>query len=346
MQFPRRFPGGCSANSLNINGGTHTLDSAGTGTLGNSSLTLDGTTVQINNRLGIGGTADATHLLKITGGTVTADTHLLDAVQTWNASGTTFTALKLNITSTASAAASLLLDLQVGSTSQFKVDKAGNLTALGTVTAATLNATGLTASQAVVTDGSKNLASVAYTGTGNVMRTRVGVYRTIYIDAGAMVPSATSGAATGSYAPTGADGETIDVFDFDDTTSESTQFKVSMPDEWDRSTVKVKFFWTTVSGTGGVTWGIAMGAASDNDALGAILGTEVTVDDTRLADATVHVTAATGAVTVGGSPALGDVILGKIQRKTAAANDTKTGDARLLGIAIQYLELTTEPSIW
>lgn len=44
---------------------------------------------------------------------------------TWNASGTTFTAVKMNVTDTASAAGSLLLNLQVGSASQFSVTKAG-----------------------------------------------------------------------------------------------------------------------------------------------------------------------------------------------------------------------------
>ena len=44
---------------------------------------------------------------------------------TWNDSGTVFTALKMNVTDTASDASSLLLDLQVGGTSQFSVDKSG-----------------------------------------------------------------------------------------------------------------------------------------------------------------------------------------------------------------------------
>lgn len=52
---------------------------------------------------------------------------LLDLAQTWNTSGTP-TALKLNVTDTASNASSLLVDLQVGGTSKFKVDKAGNTT--------------------------------------------------------------------------------------------------------------------------------------------------------------------------------------------------------------------------
>lgn len=63
----------------------------------------------------------------ITGGTVTASTPFLDMTQTWNNSGVTFTGLKANITDTASAAASLLMDLQVGGVSKFNVTKSGGL---------------------------------------------------------------------------------------------------------------------------------------------------------------------------------------------------------------------------
>jgi len=49
---------------------------------------------------------------------------VLSMTQTWNTSGNP-TAIKLNVTNTASGASALLMDLQVGGVSQFKVDKAG-----------------------------------------------------------------------------------------------------------------------------------------------------------------------------------------------------------------------------
>jgi hypothetical protein len=48
---------------------------------------------------------------------------IFDMADTWNAGATTFTAIKMNVTDTASAAASLLMDLQVGGTSRFQVGK-------------------------------------------------------------------------------------------------------------------------------------------------------------------------------------------------------------------------------
>jgi hypothetical protein len=67
----------------------------------------------------------ATGSSAMTGGTVAASAPLLNHAQTWNNSGATFTGWKLNVTDTASASASLLADLQVGSASKFRVDKGG-----------------------------------------------------------------------------------------------------------------------------------------------------------------------------------------------------------------------------
>ena len=56
----------------------------------------------------------------------------LSISQTWNTTGTP-TALKLNVTDTASDSASLLMDLQVGGVSQGKLSKGGDLTIGGTL---------------------------------------------------------------------------------------------------------------------------------------------------------------------------------------------------------------------
>ena len=46
---------------------------------------------------------------------------LFDMAETWNEGATTFTSIKMNVTDTASASGSLLMDLQVGGTSKFSV---------------------------------------------------------------------------------------------------------------------------------------------------------------------------------------------------------------------------------
>ena len=78
---------------------------------GDSGFTFDKT----NNTLGLGG------------GTITASDPIIDMAQTWNNGAVTFTALKVNVTNTASASASLLMDLQVGGSSRFSVGRTGNI---------------------------------------------------------------------------------------------------------------------------------------------------------------------------------------------------------------------------
>lgn len=60
-------------------------------------------------------------------GAVTTNTPLLGMAQTWNAGAVTFTGWQLNVTDAASAAASRLLELQVGGVSKFSVGKDGRL---------------------------------------------------------------------------------------------------------------------------------------------------------------------------------------------------------------------------
>jgi hypothetical protein len=55
-----------------------------------------------------------------------ANVPISNLTTTWNNVSTTFTGIKLNVTDTASASASLLMDLQLGGVSKFKVPKNGN----------------------------------------------------------------------------------------------------------------------------------------------------------------------------------------------------------------------------
>jgi hypothetical protein len=81
-------------------------------------------------------TTDANKVLTIAGSTVTASDPVLSLGQTWNNSGTTFTALSLTVTSSASAAGSLLANFLSGTTSEFNVDESGDVMAQGIMNAA------------------------------------------------------------------------------------------------------------------------------------------------------------------------------------------------------------------
>ena len=108
----------------------------GNSLLGSGDLTVSAsaagsdTQVQFNNSGALGGDAGlaynaTTKALTVGGGTVTTSNPVIDASQTWNAVGTTFTGVKFNATNTASAAGSLLMDLQVGGAGKLAVRKDG-----------------------------------------------------------------------------------------------------------------------------------------------------------------------------------------------------------------------------
>jgi len=171
------------------------------------------------------------------------------------------------------------------------------------------------------------------------VKTDLGIdYQTIYIDAGAMVPCTTNGAeaSTEEYGTNDID---MDVLAFDaGATEERAQFKLVMPENWDRSTVKVKFYWGNASGASAsdtIEWGIKAGALSNDDAIDAALGTPQVISDTVIADGDLHITSTTPALTVGGTPALGDLVVFEVYRNTDGTDDMAE-DGWLFGCLIQY----------
>ncbi|GAA4108882.1 hypothetical protein ACFFTN_01475 [Aminobacter aganoensis] len=63
-----------------------------------------------------------------------ADAYIHSLTDLWNDAGTTYHAIKMNATDSASAAGSRLLTLQIGGSDRFYVDKNGNVVAAGTMT--------------------------------------------------------------------------------------------------------------------------------------------------------------------------------------------------------------------
>lgn len=106
------------------------------------------------------GSANTTPI-KVTGYSVTGSsaTPVIDIAGTWNTSNNA-TAIKLNITNTASGNPSYLLDLQVGGVSKFYADKSGNVQLVGTISQGTWGGTAI---------------DVAHGGTGLASGTSGGV---------------------------------------------------------------------------------------------------------------------------------------------------------------------------
>jgi len=198
----------------------------------------------------------------------------------------------------------------------------------------------------------------AVTADGLISSTASGVtginYRTIWIDAGSMVPQVTNGAAAGTSESADAYDVMNDYFAFDASTIEFTQYKLAMPLQWNGGTIKAKFYWKPASSTTtshSVMWGIDGQAHADGGELGAWGTTvSVTADDVIATDSPkkVHLSAASGAVTIAGSPAAGasELVYLRFQRVADHATDDLNEDAHLLGVAIQYQETAALQSAW
>ena len=166
----------------------------------------------------------------------------------------------------------------------------------------------------------------------------MGFLRTIYVPATAMFPMATNGAVAGTYEY--ATNDTVQTYyAFDDSTEQFVSFSMPFPEGWDRGTIKAKFFWSSETGSSAgdtVEWKISLTAISDNDALDVAWGgAQVISDDVLAADgADLQLSAATPAITVQGTPALGDLITVRISR-TGTAPDDMAEKAWLFGVWIQ-----------
>jgi hypothetical protein len=171
---------------------------------------------------------------------------------------------------------------------------------------------------------------------------RATTFESFYVPANAMTPRTTNGASPGTV-ELATNKVMIDTMDFDQTTSEGVQFTFDMPDDWDLGTVKAKFDWTAASGSGTVTWTLAGRAFADNDAYDQAFGTAQSVTDTLLLANDKHGTSATSAITIAGTPALGDECIFEITRDIS---DTLTADAQLRGVHIQYKTLSTVTAEW
>ena len=176
-------------------------------------------------------------------------------------------------------------------------------------------------------DGGKTIADINPIGP-----------QTIFVPAGAMIPSATNGCAPLATVEISAGQPDVSTADFDPATEQYAQFSVAMPKSWNNGTLTAQFIWSHAATTTnfGVVWGAQALAVSDGDALGASFGTAQTVTDTGGTTDTLYISAATPAITVGGSPATGDQVFFRVYRKAADASDTLAINARLHGIRLLY----------
>lgn len=161
------------------------------------------------------------------------------------------------------------------------------------------------------------------------------------LSAASVIPSATSGCSAPIRYAVASNGENIMLAGFADAvTSFGIWALVALPDDYDGGTITAKFIWTHPTASGNsVVWSLQARTFGDGDALDqAWGGSSASVTDAGNASTayTVRITAATGAITIGGTPAAGKLCLFRAIRYGGNASDTLASIAYLIGIEINY----------
>jgi hypothetical protein len=172
---------------------------------------------------------------------------------------------------------------------------------------------------------------------GNVSAVKIAGKETIWVPASAMY-GATTNPADAQQVETTATRPDMKVLDFDKDTDEFAQFSIAMPKSWNEGTLTYQVYWSPGStNTGDCIFGLQAVACADNDTLDVACGTAVNVTDAGIGTVEdQQISDESGAVTVAGSPAAGELTYFQLFRDANAGGDTFTADARVLGVKIFF----------
>lgn len=158
----------------------------------------------------------------------------------------------------------------------------------------------------------------------------------VWVAAGSITPSATGGCAALATIASASNQPDIQTLDFDATTQEYAQFSIHMPSSWNEGTITFKPVWSHAATTTnfGVVWDLQAVSVSDDDGIAVAFGTAQTSTDTGGTTNDVYIGPESSAITVGGTPAAGDMVFFRLSRVTGNGSDTMAIDARLHGITV------------
>ena len=172
---------------------------------------------------------------------------------------------------------------------------------------------------------------------GNVSAVKIAGKETIWIPAAAMY-APTTNAADSALVETTATRPDLNVFDFDASTQQYTQFTIAMPKSWNEGTLTYQVYWSpSTTNTGNAIFGLQGVACADGDTIDVAFGTAIEVTDAGIGTVEdQQITAESSAMTVAGSPAAGEQSYFQLFRKAADGGDTFTGECRVLGVKLFF----------
>ena len=171
--------------------------------------------------------------------------------------------------------------------------------------------------------------------TSGGLPVKVAGKESMWIPALAMRPTVSNGCANHASVETTSGRPDMIVLDFDKDSDEFAQFQIAFPKSWDEGTITFQVYWAGIAATTNCVWTLQGVAISDNGTIDVAYGTAVAVDDAAQgAVEELLVSAESGAVTIAGTPAVGDICYFRIGRDIS--EDNMAGDSRLLGIKLFF----------
>ena len=165
-----------------------------------------------------------------------------------------------------------------------------------------------------------------------------GIASQFFLSGAGGYPSGTSGCADPAKTEMSTNKQNIKTLDFDQTTQEYAEWLFAMPADYAGGTITAKFLWTANStSTNSVVWGLQARCFADDEAIDQAWGTAQEVTDANKSTAyDLNITGDTSAITIGGTPAAGELVCWRAYRKAADGSDTLAADAKLIGIQVTY----------
>ena len=158
----------------------------------------------------------------------------------------------------------------------------------------------------------------------------------IPVSATAITPAVSTGKGCGAVASYETTSGRPDIIAcaFDKDSDEFGQFMIPMPKQWDQDVITFKPHWTfqTGSATQTVHWNLQAVAVGNDESVDQVYGTAQSSSDIAIAAEDVHTGPASSNITVGNTPAAGDLVFFQIFRDVS--EDDLAGDALLLGLTI------------
>lgn len=144
-----------------------------------------------------------------------------------------------------------------------------------------------------------------------------------------------------TFETTGTNKKAFTACPFDSATAEKAQVYHPMPDNWDGGDVIFRVWWMgrtgyVVTSSDGGAWTLTGLAWSDGDAADIAQGSGVTVTDIATANEQLRKSADSAALTLGNSPAAGDLVYWELTRTVSDGADDWAADLWPIAVQIEY----------